>query len=175
MIEGEPTRERVDLLAAYGVQRADLLRFLVARTGDRAEAEDVLQELWIRVAAAAGGRPVGDGRSYLFRMAQNLVVDRLRERQRRAHRERLWSVAEARGGERDASPDAERTMLEREELACLTAAIEDLPERARIALELHKFKGRSHAEVAAALGISRSGVEKHMATAIRHLRRALGD
>ena len=40
---------------------------------------------------------------------------------------------------------------------------------------MHKFDGLSHAEIAARLGISRSGVEKHIAVAMVHLRRALKD
>ncbi len=74
----------------YHAYRADLLRFLVARTGDMGEADDILQEVWIKLRAPAG-RPIANGRAYLYRIAHNLVIDRLRERHRRMRRERLWA------------------------------------------------------------------------------------
>ena len=56
----------------------------------------------------------------------------------------------------------------------LTSAVANLPDGARRVFRLHKIDGMSHAEVAATLGISKSGVEKHIAVAMRHLRAALG-
>jgi RNA polymerase sigma-70 factor (ECF subfamily) len=168
-----------ELAALYGVYRADLLRFLTARTGDAGEAQDILQDLWIK-AQQSPGAPVANGRAYLYRMAQNMVVDRLRERQRRGRRERVWSD-EATGFQAagiepaDSGLNAEEAMLDREEVARLASAIATLPEGARRAFELHKVEGLSHADVAIRLGISKSGVEKHMAVAMKYLRRAMLD
>lgn len=75
----------------------------------------------------------------------------------------------------DASRNAEEAMLEREETRLLVTAMATLPEGARRAFELHKLEGLSHGEVAARLGISKSGVEKHMAVAMKYLRRAMRD
>lgn len=162
----------------YGVFRDELLRFLIARTGDREDAEDLLQELWIRASQPAGA-PVANGRAYLYRMAQNLVIDRLREKQRRLRRERLWAedkIGTPHGPEvADRSSNAEEVLLEREETALLASAMETLPEGARRTFELHKIEGLSHGEIAARLGISKSGVEKHMAVAMKYLRRAMKD
>lgn len=163
----------------YGVHRADLRRFLIARTGDAADADDVLQELWLKARTLQAG-PIDNGRAYLYRMAQNLVVDRLRGKQRRMERERRWSdqatdFAAAGVEPTDRSQTAEEEILAREEVATLVSAISNLPEGARKAFELHKLEGLSHAEVATRLGISKSGVEKHMAVAMKYLRRALQD
>jgi RNA polymerase sigma factor (sigma-70 family) len=171
--------EENGLKALYGLHRAELLRFLTARTGDAAEAEDLLQELWLRAGRYDAG-PVGNGRAYLYRMAQNLIVDRLREKQRRMARERRWTDQETDfappGVEAaDRGQTAEEEMLAREEVATLVSAVTNLPTGARRAFELHKLQGLSHAEVAARLGISKSGVEKHMAVAMKYLRRALMD
>ncbi len=167
------------LEALYHAHRAELLRFLAARTGDPLEAEDLFQELWLRVRGYGGG-PVANGRAYLYRMAQNLVVDRLRERSRRERRERLWSSdvdgSCGMGAEPvDTRSNAEEAILEREELALLASAIGNLPPGARRAFELHKLQGLNHAEVAQQLGISKSGVEKHIAVAMKYLRRLLLD
>jgi RNA polymerase sigma-70 factor (ECF subfamily) len=50
-----------------------------------------------------------------------------------------------------------------------------LPEGARRALLLYRFDGLGQAEIAKVMGISRSGVEKHLAVAMRHLRQRLAD
>lgn len=169
----------MNLEVAYGVHRGDVMRLLLARTGDSAEAEDLLQELWLKVRQQPGG-PVQNGRAYLFRMAQNLVIDRLRERQRRMARDRRWSdattdFASAAIEPADQRKTAEEEMLDRETVATLASAIGNLPGGARRAFELHKIEGLSHAEVAAELGISKSGVEKHIAVAMKYLRRAFSD
>lgn len=167
------------LEALYQAHRADLRRLLLARTGDAQEADDLLQELWVKSRQTPSG-PVEHGKAYLYRMAQNLVVDRLRERQRRMQRERRWSDQETdftpAGVEpTDRRQTAEEQILAREEVAILVSAIANLPEGARRAFELHKLEGLSHAVVAERLGISKSGVEKHMAVAMKYLRRALMD
>lgn len=166
------------LAAVYAQCRPELLRFLIARTGDPVEAEDVLQELWLRVHAAGSG-PVANGRAYLYRAAQNLVLDRIRERRRRSARDQDWSEAEfgkpTATDLPDPRPTADQAIDDRELSARLAAAIAQLPPAAGRAFRLHKLDGLSHAEVARELGISRSGVEKHMATAMSFLRRALRD
>ncbi|WP_448661191.1 RNA polymerase sigma factor [Sphingomonas sp. CJ20] len=166
------------LLALYATERAALLRFLAARTGDPAEAEDIVQELWVKLQSLDAG-PIANGRAYLFRMAQNLVLDRLRERKRREARDRSYTDDAtgplAPGAEPvDPEESAEARLIARDEAQRLAAAIATLPEGAQRVLRLHKIEGLSHGEVAVRLGISRSGVEKHMAVAMTHLRRAFG-
>jgi RNA polymerase sigma-70 factor (ECF subfamily) len=179
MTQAVTEHELQGLEACYRDHRSELLRFLVARTGDSGEAEEILQDVWIRLRQVPSA-PIANGRAYLYRMAQNLVVDRIREKQRRMQRERTWlddrTDHAASGIEPvDPSQTAEDTLVEREETARLLSALATLPEGARKAFELHKIDGLSHADVAGRLGISKSGVEKHMAVAMKYLRRALLD
>jgi RNA polymerase sigma-70 factor (ECF subfamily) len=175
-------RELQGLAAAYDGHRAALLRFLRARTRDAAEAEDIVQELWIRLREVHSG-PIANARAYLFQMANNLVLDRERERRRRMARDRNWTeqahtVLQAADGDVQAV-DAQRTpeqlLSDAQQQERLLHAIQGLPEAARRAFCLHKLEELSHEQVAARLGISRSGVEKHMALAMRHLRQRLLD
>ncbi len=163
----------------YDDHRLDLRRFLVARTGSIADADDVLQEMWIRLNATLSG-PVANGRAYLFRMAQNLVLDRLKKERRRGVRDGHWLTVEHGTSAValepvDPAPDADRLLIGREAAQRLAIAIAALPAGAARAFRLHKLEGLSHGDVAARLGISKSGVEKHMAVAMAHLRRALAD
>lgn len=167
------------LAALVSEYRSDLRAFLTARCGDPAEAEDLLQELWFKVADVPSG-PIANGRAYLFRVANNLVLDRVRARHRAMRRDRAWLEDGASGAigiedRPDPAPRADEILMRDEEAALVRQAIAELPPGARRALELHRLEGRGQAEVAQIMGISRSGVEKNLATAMRHLRRTLAD
>jgi RNA polymerase sigma factor (sigma-70 family) len=167
------------LSRAYREHHAALLRLVRARTIEKGEAEDLMQELWVKLQHSRSV-DLQDPRAYLFKMAQNLVKDSLRARHRRLEREHRWAdttagFAGAGGEQADRRKSAEEEMLAREEVATLASAIANLPDGARRAFELHKLEELSHAEVAIRLGISKSGVEKHMAVAMKYLKRALLD
>lgn len=162
------------LEGVYYLHRAELLRLLCARTGDATEAEDILQDLWLK-AHAQQAATLSNSKAYLYRMAQNLLIDRLRERRRRMCRDYQWltDFALAHAGTGGWQRSAEEAAYENEETERLARAIERLPDGARRVFRLHKLEGLSHAEVASRLAISRSGVEKHMAVAMKYLRRTL--
>lgn len=165
--------------ALFTRHRAELLRFLTARCGTPEEAEDFLQDLWLKVATQATG-PIANGRAYLFRMANNLVLDQIRSRHRAMRRDRAW-LEETGGGavEPEHRPDpaepADEALARQQEAALLEQAISALPAGAQRALRLYRLDGHTQAEVAQIMGISRSGVEKHLAVAMKHLRNALAD
>lgn len=179
MVDSNAIAASAGLAGLLELHRAELLRFLSARCGSASDAEDLLQELWLKASQAAGG-PIGNGRAYLFRMANNLVLDRVRERQRSMRRDRDWLERDAPSktavDERpDPAPGADAELIEGEEAELLHRAIADLPDGARRALLLYRFEGHGQAEIARIMGISRSGVEKHLAVAMRHLRQRLAD
>jgi RNA polymerase sigma-70 factor (ECF subfamily) len=159
--------------------RPELRRFLLARCQNAGEADDLLQELWIKVATTPVG-PVANGRAYLFRMANNLVIDQFRSRQLAMTRQANWSESMGRGhGPPEELPDpaplAETVIAQKQETEALARAILALPPGARRALTLYRLEGHDHAEVARIMGISRSGVEKHLVVAMRHLRQFFCD
>ena len=167
------------LAALFEQHRRELARFLSARCDDPQQGEELMQELWIKLAGATPG-PIANGRAYLFRMANNLMLDTLRARRRAMARDHGWLRNDA-GGDMpsevrpDPAPSAVDSIIADQERAVLHRAIADLPPGAARALRLHRFEELGQAEVAQVMGISRSGVEKHLATAMRHLRSALAD
>jgi len=80
----EAERNRVDGLlgAALIAHRAALLRYFIARRVPPDEAEDILQDLVVKLASHASG-PIAEPRAYLYRMAENLLLDRIRSEGRR--------------------------------------------------------------------------------------------
>jgi len=176
MAVAEGNEVSAGLVAALAEHRHQLVRFFRSRTGDGAEAEDVVQEIWLHVSRAETG-PVANPLAYLHRVGMNIVLDRVRERRRRERREQDWSdvaIGSGDGEARDNSPSPLDVVEGRERVRLLAAAIEKLPPGASRVFRRHKLDGLSHSEVAAELGISRSAVEKHIAVAMRHLREALG-
>lgn len=166
--------------AMLEIHRAELLRFLCGRCGSMDEAQDVMQDLWIKASASTTG-PIGNPRAYLFRMANNMVLDRLRATRRAMRRERVWMEADSDGVAQapelrvDPAEPADEALSRRQEAEILQQAIAGLPEGAARALRMYRFAGMGQAEIAQVLGISRSGVEKHLAVAMRHLRAALAN
>jgi len=82
------------LSALFMANRAALLRFLRAR-GAGENAEDMVQDMWMKLESRDLG-PIADPLPYLYRMANNLMLDRYRSATRRERREQDW--AEDAGG-----------------------------------------------------------------------------
>jgi RNA polymerase sigma-70 factor (ECF subfamily) len=141
--------------------RGALLRMLSARGAAPDEAEDLLQELFVRLETQAIG-PVGEPKAYLYRMADNLFLDRRRAETRRAAREQRW-------GEQDNElrPTPERELIGRERLAMVSAALAALPERTVEIFRRFRLDGESQRAIGDSLGISLSAVEKHLQRAYR--------
>jgi RNA polymerase sigma-70 factor (ECF subfamily) len=177
MNDADPHPGNGGLAGLLAQHRAELLRFLVARCGNAGDAEDLLHELWIKASSQPVG-PISNGRAYLFRMANNLVLDQARLRHRAMMRDHSWLAAEGYcegpiEDRPDPSQPADEALVRKQEAALLKEAIAALPAGAQRALRLHRFEGMGQAEVAQVMGISRSGVEKHLAVAMRHLRNSL--
>ncbi len=154
------------LQAIFLANRATLLRFLAAR-GAGGEAEDLLQELWIKVSSAPAG-PIGNPLSYLFRAAENLMRDRHRAVCQSTAPDRAWdeSHSPVSPGVSD-TPSSERVLIAREQLARIEAALADVGERARDVFRLHRIEGLAQRDIAAQLGVSLSTVESDMRKAYR--------
>lgn len=160
------------LVAAYHSRREALLRFLTARMRSPEEAEDLLQELYIRLTRVREPADIHDAGAYLFRAAMNLARDFQRERLRARTREGHWleSQRSVLGDHAvDDAPSAERAYDAKQRLATIRVVVDELSPQCRRVFVMHKFQGLSHQEVADSMGISRSTVEKHMHVALRRL------
>lgn len=152
------------LEAAFLENREKLLRFLRARgAGDG--AEDIVQEIWLRIAGGRTG-PVTAPLSYLFRTADLLMIDRYRSTTRAAAREKDWVEANTghpAGGAHEASP--EQRVAAAREAAQVLAMLEALGPRPAAVFRRHRLDGVTQREVAAEFGISLSTVESDLRAA----------
>nr|MEA2798661.1 hypothetical protein [Phenylobacterium sp.] len=165
------------LLVAYLERRGNLVRFLAARAGSLAAAEDLAQELYLRIAGRDRAAEVGAPAAMLYRMALNLMFDRARGEARAAARDTAWRQVERTeiGGVDVADePAADDAAASAQRLRQLVAAVQELPPQAGRAFRLHKLMGLSHAETARTMGLSVKAVEKHVSAALKALTTRLG-
>jgi RNA polymerase sigma-70 factor (ECF subfamily) len=158
------------LLAAYLDRRDDLVRFFAMRLRSRGAAEDLVQDIYLRIAAVEPGLEVRNAAAYLYRLGSNLMLDAIRHEARRATRDRNWRDSHRTlvgAVEVSEDPTADEAVASRQRLEAVLAIVRDMPPQTRRAFWMHKFGGQSHSEVAQTLGISRSAVEKHCMAALR--------
>ena len=132
----------------YDETSAPLRRYLLRVCRDPAQAEDVFQESYVRLINRAGLRTGPELRSYLFRVATNLLRDDWRRRSREAsgHLRLLGSL---RGGA--AKPASTETLD-------LESALKELAPRERAMLWLAHVEGYGHREIAEMLGLKAGSV-----------------
>lgn len=157
----------------FRLQRGPLIRFVMARLKNEAEAEEIVQEAFIRFQNSYDPATTASPEALLARIAGNLVIDKVRERDARAAREDAWGKLHTAGAEDDFSPSASidpaRALAAKQQVDAALRLLDELPEKTRQVFLLHRFEGLSHAEVTARTGIPKSTVEKHMIRAIKAL------
>jgi RNA polymerase sigma factor (sigma-70 family) len=167
-----PTDERLALLARAGSVRAfelivvrhgrELRRYCARFTSD-SEADDLVQETFIRAhGALTGGARVRNLRSWLYRIAHNLALNLMREPGRRR--------SETGPGVPQHAPSAQALSERRDRLRAIVAGVTRLPPRQREALVLHELEGRSYDEIAARLQVTRGAVRQLLSRARATLR-----
>ena len=148
------------------------VRAWLART--RASQEDIdelIQESYSRLAALESVDHIDRPDAYFFSIARNLLVRRLR----RARVVPIEAIAEIDAFQDDMRPSPEREAGSRIDYRRLLALIDALPERRRRIVRMRKLEGWSQREIAAALGISESIVEKEIYQGVRAVQRAWRD
>ncbi len=152
-----------------------LLRLCERLLGDLEEARDAVQEVFLKAFKKAGGfRPQGQVYTWLYRIAVNHCLNRLRRR-RIVRFTRLGGGAEPEEPElpeldpADAAPSPEEALAARRRWAATRRAIAQLPDNQRAVLVLVRFEGLSYREAAEALGISEGAVESRLFRAMRRL------
>ena len=154
------------LSAVLIAHRGALLRFLRAR-GAGEDGEDILQELWLKIERLEAEGPIADPRAYLFRMADNLMHDRVRASMRRTNREQAWTETGFDLTGQDETPSAERALFARQRLRRVEMALATLGERSQAIFRRFRIEGVTQSRIAQEEGISVSAVEKHLQRAYR--------
>jgi RNA polymerase sigma-70 factor (ECF subfamily) len=166
----DPAEQATTLEGLTRRLRSPLRRFFAKRIGkgQREDIDDLVQEVFVRLAAEGRLDSVNGVEAYLFRTAANLLKDhhrRLLSHEAGAHETYVDALHE----EAAQTLSLERELLGREALEQLVAALFALPERTRMVWALYHFEDLAHQDIARRLGMARSTVEKHMSRASLHL------
>ena len=164
------------LLARY---RSPLVNFLYRMVRDRAAAEDLSQEVFLRVYRARHDyAPSAKFTTWLFRIATNLALNAIRDTR---HRQREDSLDRPAPGDDaspavdvpDHSPGAVERMMASERAAQIRRAVYALPEKQRAAVLLHKYQELDYDEIARILGCTESALKSLLFRAYETLRAQL--
>lgn len=164
------------LHAVFFANREKLLRFLMAHGAGDA-AEDLLQELWIRVSTGVTA-PIAQPLPYLYRAANNLMLDRYRATQQTIRRDANWIAVHAGEPAISDAPSSERSLIAREQLRLAEQALDALGSRAATAFRRHRLDGVPQKVIARELNVSLSTIEADLRkayAAMIELRRMLDE
>ena len=142
-----------DTNTAWREFQPQLKRYINARVGNQADAEDILQDVFLRVHQRLDSlRSDENLRAWIFRVAHNAVIDHLRRR-------RPETLAD---GAEPASPNVAHTSNPHDLTPCLRPAMEQLPKHYRKALQLTDLGGLTQKAAADALDLSFSGLKSRV-------------
>jgi RNA polymerase sigma-70 factor (ECF subfamily) len=147
--------------------------------GNRSDAEDLAQEVFLRVyRARARYRPEAKFTTWLYRVAVNACLNEVRDRK---HRPTFGAASLAGGDDEGFAPSVadERTespvqAAQRSELReRVRAAVDELPDRQRLALLMNKFHGFSYEELAATMDLTIPAIKSLLVRARENVRRLI--
>ena len=160
-----PAPQAGEALRAWAEDYGPALRRYFEKRVPPAEAEDLVQDVFLSMQVRGQADTVDNARGYLFRVAANVLARR---------RHGLFTQDGAGALDRrveEISP--ERVLIAKESLERLVVALETVPPRAREALLLHRFEEATYASVARRMGISVSAVEQLITRALKQISLAL--
>lgn len=160
--------------ALYDLHGRTVYTLALRIVGDPAEAEEVVQDVFVQVWRGAvrydQGRATVAG--WLLMMTRSRAIDRVRARQVRPIGDGAFETTIARLADASAGPEA--SVISGQAAERLKAALYDLPNSMRAALELAYYEGLTQSAIAERLGEPLGTVKTRMRTALQKLRSALG-
>lgn len=144
-----------------------LVRFLQAKLQSEHEASEVAQEAYVRLLELGRTGAVSFLRAYLFRIALNLAIDRIRTRNTR---QRLEAAKPDFAPELEAVASAEKHVFAAEEMQVFWDSLAELPQAYRQAFEMSRLEGLSTRDIAQRLGKSDRMIRRYVVHALMYCR-----
>ncbi len=145
-----------------GLLLVKLRRLLRSRGQSRDDADDLIQEAFLRLQVYCREHEVRQTEAFLVRTALNLATDRGRHQ---VHTRRVTEAVRALQII-DSSPPPDDVLTAQERLLRMKAGLDRLSPRRREVFVLNRIEGYSFSQIAGQLGITLSAVEKHAAQAV---------
>ncbi|QWT19377.1 sigma-70 family RNA polymerase sigma factor [Bacillus sp. NP157] len=163
---GAPRGRRADqVVALFREHNAALVAFLRARLNSLADAQEVAQEVYLKLLSLDDATKIDSPRAFLFRAASNLAVDRLRMRNVRAAApvdpdQDDWHV----------TPLPEQHAAALQQWRGMREALDELPAKTSRAFVMHVIDGREFSAIAKDMNLSERMVRYHVGNALAHCR-----
>jgi RNA polymerase sigma-70 factor (ECF subfamily) len=169
--EDPPIRARAEAVSAlFRDHNRTLIRFLQSKLQNEQEAREVAQEAYVRLLELDRTGAVGFLRSYLFRIASNLAIDRLRSR---VARQRLETLRPELFEEAVDPAPVEARVLAADEMRAFWACLAELPLHYRQAFVLSRVENLSTAEIATRIGKSERMIRRYLVHTLVYCRHRL--
>lgn len=146
--------------ATFALIKAVLMR----RGRSEQDADDLLQDAWVRLACSRNRNTIDRPEAFLMRTVLNLSIDVHRANQSRGEQVLLEDVVLV-----DATPSAEQRLLARQRLARLSTCLARLTPKTRTVFLAHRIDGKTYHEIALEHDLAISTVEQHVAKAMMQL------
>jgi RNA polymerase sigma-70 factor (ECF subfamily) len=155
--------------------RGPVIHFVYRMVQNQAVAEELAQEVFFRVyRSRATYEPTAKFTTWLFRIATHLALNWLRDGKHEKSQESIERPEEGPARQfSDSSPNVEQKLLRQAKLAEVRLAIEELPDKQKAAVLMHKYQEMGYAQIAGALGCSESAVKSLLFRAYETLRSRL--
>ena len=162
--------DKQKLINLYQEKIEEIRFFIRSRVKDAGVAEDLTQDLYLRLNAIKEPTVVDNIPGYLFRMAHNISSDHLRlEKRQQFLATDIAKLMDTFEGGRDPRFGVDAKL----ELEQIQNQLSSLPERCRKIFLLNRIEGLTHKEIAARFGITTRAVEKNIKKALEHCLRDL--
>ena len=162
-----------DPTAIFVEHRGSLIAYAITIVGSRTQAEDLVQEAWLRLEEATRERFVSEPLAYCYRIIRNLALDSRRDTAKERRLQQL-DAADVPVLSGTAGQSPETIALYKDELRSLELALSELPKRTRIAVEMHRLGNYKLREIAAFLDISLPYAQRLVSEGLEHCRERLG-
>jgi RNA polymerase sigma-70 factor (ECF subfamily) len=154
--------------------QTSVLNLIYRFIGDRTQAKDLAQEVFLRVwQSATRYESKAKFTTWIYRITANLCFNELKSARRRRwfsfHRSEEGDEPAIEGTLSDGSPSPEDILLAKERSRQISDALQSLPDNQRMALVLKRYDDLSYNEIGAILGCSVSAVESLIVRAKRSL------
>tara|TARA_R110000772_G_scaffold176173_8_gene287882 strand:+ start:213 stop:722 length:510 start_codon:yes stop_codon:yes gene_type:complete len=152
----------------YNDLNKEVWRFIYYKCGDSAQADDLVQDAFIKLWNNCAKTPIGKAKSFLYTITMNAFLNQI------AHKKVVLNHAKLQSsGIDNESPD--HVLQQKEFYEKIQTAIANLTEGQRTAFLLNRIEGKKYAEIAELLNLSVKAVEKRMSLALKTLRKEIGN
>lgn len=157
---------------AFRKYNDSLVRYLSVRLRSLRDAEDVAQEAYARMLKLDEPETISHLQAYLFKIASNIAIDRLRRQGRQPQHLPLDGITD---GIPAPAMAVDRIVEAKQQLSLIRDIVEELPPKCRQAFLLYKFQDRSYREISVQMQLTESMIRKYVLRAIAYCRERLDD